>query len=238
MKLPSVIHWALGDPDAVPHPPREHGPAAWWVAGTATATVLFGLAFDPELDPLVRGSWHLVLYGVVPLGVLRLAGPTDRGTHGLGPGDWRWWLPRVGLGLGLLTVVDTAAMVLLPDLQAFYPPEHARTDVAALVRGLAGMAIDLFGWEMLFRGVLLGALARKVGIRSAIGLAALLFFVGHLDKPLSELLSSLPGGIVAGWFAWRARSFLPVFVLHAWQLATVYVVGFALAADQAVTSVG
>lgn len=236
-----MIQWALGDLDAVPAPVRDDTSGSLAVVVVCVLAVLFGLLVDPELDRVVRGLSHLVLYGLTPLAVLwstrreaQLPGGLE--VYGLGPGEWRWWLPRVCLGLLALTVVDTSAMLLFDDLRAFYPPEAARSSVGALLWALAGVGIDLFGWEMLFRGVLLGALARLFGVRPAIGLAAFLFFVGHLDKPLSELISSLPGGVVAGWFAWRARSFLPVYLLHLWQLVTVYGVGFALA--QAVTPTG
>ena len=223
------LRWALGDLGAVPAPAREVGALPWTVVGACSLAVLFGLVFDPALHPVVRGVSHLVLYGLLPVGLLALAGERDLAAWGLGLGDVGWWLPRTGLGLLLIGAFASTAMLLFPDLAAFYPRGDARHDGTALLVSLAGLSIDLLGWEMLFRAVLLGAFARKLEVRTGLALAALLFFVGHLDKPLSELFSSLPGGFVAGWFAWRSRSFLPVYLLHLWQLVTVNAVGFVLA---------
>lgn len=224
-----MLRWALGDLRDVPDPPQTPGPLPWIVAAACTGAVIFGLFVDPELHPLVRGLSHLGLYGLLPIALLVAGGERDLGAYGLGLGELSWWGPRTVLALVGIAAVASGAMLVFADLAAFYPRGEARHDASALGVRLLGATIDLLGWEMLFRAVLLGALARKVGAVAAIAIAAVLFFVGHLDKPLSELISSLPGGFVAGWFAWRARSFLPVFLLHAWQLATVNAVGFLLA---------
>ncbi len=173
----------------------------------------------------------LVVLGVLAGFGLLYAGAIRGGMRladwGLGLGDWRWWLPRsaialVGIWLGAAVVMHT-----FPDIADFYPrARSARESVAGLQEAMLGIVIDIFGWELLFRGVLLWLLARRGDVRGAIEALAIIFFLAHYNKPTSEMFMSLPGGILAGWFAWRAGSFLPVWILHSAQLVAVSVIGF------------
>jgi membrane protease YdiL (CAAX protease family) len=162
-----------------------------------------------------------LLYGAAVRSKMRL------GDFGLGLGDWRWWLPRsgiafVGIWLGAVVVMHT-----FPDIAAFYPrARSAQESVAGLMEAQVGIVIDIFGWELLFRGLLLWVFARRGDVRGAIEAQAIIFFLAHIDKPTSEMFMSLPGGILAGWFAWRSGSFLPIWVLHSAQLIAVSVIGF------------
>ena len=69
----------------------------------------------------------------------------------------------------------------------------------------------LFCWEFFFRGYLLFGLARSFGI-AAIALQSVPFGIMHWGKP--EFLLSFVGGLILGCLAYRAKSFLPAFIVH------------------------
>lgn len=139
--------------------------------------------------------------------------------YGLCVGDWRWWLPRSAVLAVLLVVGIVVAMLLFPDLPQFYPWQRiARTDPAMFQEVQLAVFLDFLGWEYLHRGLLLFALARRGDVRHAIWTQAFIFFLLHQGKPTVELMLSLPGGVVAGYFAYRSRSFMPLWFLHAIQL--------------------
>ncbi|MFT4976237.1 MAG: membrane protease YdiL (CAAX protease family) [Myxococcota bacterium] len=162
-----------------------------------------------------------LLYAGALLGRMRLD------DFGLGLGDWRWWLPRSLLAAVIIFVGPFIAIQIFSDLAEFYPSSRAaRHDFGALLESQLGMFIGIFGWEMLFRGVLLWVFARRGDIKGAIEANAIIFFLGHIDKPASEMFLSLPGGVIACWFGWRAGSFVPIWLLHSLQLFTINLAGF------------
>lgn len=224
------------------------GALLWWLwrqrcrDPLAVGLVLLGgaLVAFPAGARLVEGAIHALkphsyeVFAAVVAGFGLLYAGAWRGgmrldAFGLGLGDWRWWLPRTAIAAGIISAGVTAAMLTLPDLTAYYPSSRlARSGLAGLVESQVATLIGLFGWEMLFRGVLLWALARRGDVKLAIEANALVFFLAHIEKPVSEMLLSLPGGVIACLFAWRARSFVPVWLLHSLQLIGVNVVGFWL----------
>ena len=148
---------------------------------------------------------------------------------GLGLGDWRWWSSRT-LVLAVLIVGGTVAVLALdPAMADFYPwYRPARRDPQILLQVQLAVVFDFVGWEGLFRGVLLFGLARRGDLHLAVWAQALLFFAAHENKPDVEFLVSLPAGAVAGYFAWRSKSFVPLWLLHALQLLCANWVATAL----------
>ncbi len=138
---------------------------------------------------------------------------------GLCVGDWRWWVPRSIFIAVLLVLGIGVAMVLFPELPQYYPWQRiARTDTILFRDVQIAVFIDFLGWEYMHRGLLLFALARRGDARHAIWTQAFIFFLLHQGKPTVELMLSLPGGVIAGYFAYRSRSFMPLWFLHAIQL--------------------
>ncbi len=76
------------------------------------------------------------------------------------------------------------------------------------------MCFYMFGWEYFFRGFLLNGFRRFLPLWPAIVLQTLFFATLHLGKPVPELLSSIPGGVLMALLAIRCRSFVPCFLLH------------------------
>jgi membrane protease YdiL (CAAX protease family) len=144
---------------------------------------------------------RLILYGLVPLAVVVLAFRDRPGRNALTRGDWRVGLPLLVAGLVVMTPV-VLWYATLPDVRAFYAPSS--TDPLALV---ITNAIDLTSVEYAFRGFLMLVLVRAIGPFGVL-VATLPFVFGHLGKPELELFSTLGGGLVYGWLAWRTRSIL------------------------------
>ncbi|MCK6519897.1 CPBP family intramembrane metalloprotease [Myxococcota bacterium] len=145
---------------------------------------------------------------------------------GFGLGDWRFWLGRAGAAIAVIVPSAVALVASTPSLAEFYPTyKPARTSSAALAEQMAGIGLDFVGWELLFRGFILHGLARRDPIL-AIWAQAIPFAILHFDRPQVESLLSLLGGLLAGWFCLRARSFWPLFFIHWAQMIAVASAGF------------
>ena len=175
------------------------------LAAGRTPDATFGIALE-----------RVVLFGLVPLGVV-LFGFRDRPSrYGLTLGDWRW-----GAGLTALGAVAMTPVILWfathPDVRAFYAPSDAPLGRLLLTNGL-----DLLAAEFAFRGFLMMTLVRVIGPFGVL-VATMPFVFGHLGKPELELLSTLGGGLVYGWLAWRTRSIVWGTIGHVYVMTLVTV---------------
>ncbi len=92
--------------------------------------------------------------------------------------------------------------MILPDLQ------HRPVLTAVLVGLLAGVCE-----ELLFRGPLQTALARRLPEGLAVGIAAFLFAAAHMDA--HGLLYRTLLGLILGWIVLRGGSIFPAMLMHA-----------------------
>jgi membrane protease YdiL (CAAX protease family) len=198
-------------------------------ASVAIAVVVFVLLFDysrtflpQELLGVGRSpeamratAWErVILFGLVPLAVV-LVGFRDRpGRYGLTLGDWRWGLSLMLAGCVLMTPV-VLVFATLPDVRAFYGPSAAPLGEVALTN-----VLDLGASEFLFRGFLMLTLVRLIGPLGVL-VATMPFVFAHLGKPELELFSTLGGGLVYGWLAWRTRSIVWGTIGHTYILTLV-----------------
>lgn len=153
-----------------------------------------------------------VLFGVVPLAVVLFVFRDRPSRYGLVLGDW-----RAGLLLVLVGCVAMTPLVIwfatLPDARAYYAPS------AQPLPGLVFTnTLDLAAGEFLFRGFLTFTLLRAIG-PSGVVVAAMPFVFAHLGKPELELLSTLGGGLIYGWLAWRTRSIVWGTIGHVYVLS-------------------
>ncbi len=150
---------------------------------------------------------RFVYYLVIPLLIIVFVFRDPPGEYGLTWGDWRQGLKWAGLLIALsIPVIVTAGRT--PAMARYY----------AAYRGpwpglLLTFFLDLVGWEFVFRGFLLFALYRVMG-PTAVVLQAMPFALAHIGKPELETLSTIFGGTLFGWMAWRSRSFVYPFLLH------------------------
>lgn len=161
-----------------------------------------------------------VLFGLLPLLVVVVVFRDRLVRYGLTLGDWRW-----GVGLVVAGCLAMTPLVLwfatLPEVRAYYGPSGA-----PLPELLAVNVLELTAVEFAFRGFLMMALLRVMGPLGVV-VACLPFVFGHLGKPELELFSTLAGGLVYGWLAWRTRSIVWGAVGHTYILTLVTVAAAA-----------
>lgn len=99
-----------------------------------------------------------------------------------------------------------------------------KIDYARLAYHELAMGFYMFGWEFFFRGYLLYGVRRIAPLWAAILFQSVIFTALHWGKPLPEVASSFPGGILMALLALRYRSFLPCFLLH-WLVSAGFDIG-------------
>ena len=176
------------------------------------------LAVLPLGAPLEQGLQVLFLYLLLMSAPLAILTAMLLGRGSPPPGGWLQWRWRP-LPSALIRAVATVLMVLpavalsgwlierlwpdaggsnpLLDLVLTNPDPLALVCLAFTATVLA----PLFE-EMLFRGVLLPVLARRLGALPAVLASAALFALAHLS--LTELVPLLVLGIGLGWLRWRS----------------------------------
>jgi membrane protease YdiL (CAAX protease family) len=159
---------------------------------------------------------RVVLFGLVPLAVVLLGFRDRPGRYGLTFGEWRWGLGLMLAGCAVMTPI-VLWYVTLPDVQAYYVPSSAPAGQVALTN-----ALDLTASEFLFRGFLMLTLVRAIGPIGVL-VATMPFVFAHLGKPELELFSTLGGGLIYGWLAWRTRSIVWGSIGHTYILTLVTV---------------
>ncbi len=136
-------------------------------------------------------------------------------------GHWAG-LDRQRLGLALPRPMPAivggalAAAVLIGTALATAPVTRLPT-VAQMASGVA-----LFGFgtapaeELLFRGVLYGAIERNAGVMAAITVSSIAFAAVHVPVyGVGSLPVAFSAGLLLGWLRWWSRSLLAPSVVHA-----------------------
>jgi membrane protease YdiL (CAAX protease family) len=184
-------------------------------SGTFLATGVTDPGRTPEAMRAVALE-RAVLFGLIPLAIV-LFGFRDRPSrYGLAVGDWRAGLPLVLVGCAVMTPI-VAWYATLPDVRAFYAPSGAPVGELIVTNTL-----DLVAAEFLFRGFLMLTLVRAIGPLGVL-VATMPFVFSHLGKPELELFSTLGGGLVYGWLAWRTGSIAWGAIGHVYILTLVMV---------------
>lgn len=141
----------------------------------------------------------------------------------------RWVTLILFAGLSVLLFIYAKR----PEFQQYYPifkgyqfipfrgdNIFSETDLVSLGYAWVSYGMYMFCWEFFFRGYLLFGLARTINWVAVI-IQALAFMLLHWGKPTPEFIASLPAGIILGMLAFRAKSFVPGFVLH-WSAAIMF----------------
>jgi membrane protease YdiL (CAAX protease family) len=163
-----------------------------------------------------------ILFALVPLAVVVFAFRDRPSRYGLALGDWRSGLALMLFGCAVMTPV-VLWFATLPEVRAYYGPSTEPLPGLLLTN-----ALDLSASEFLFRGFLTLTLVRAIGPLGVL-VATLPFVFAHLTKPELELFSTLAGGLVYGWLAWRTRSILWGTIGHVYILSLVIVAAGAAA---------
>jgi membrane protease YdiL (CAAX protease family) len=181
----------------------------------------YALVVLPYLHGLQTGSYerHLVINYLlllfVPLLIVFFVFGEPPGKYGFRKGDARA-AGRLFVLLFTPCLVVYVVAARMPAFQAYYPGyPPARFQAGELLFWEAAFnGFYMFCWEFFFRGFLLFALLPALG-SGAVALQAALFGIMHWGKPMPEFYVSFLTGAGLGVVAWRTRSFLPTFALHA-----------------------
>lgn len=168
----------------------------------------------------LRGTAYegTLFYFVIPLLIIRFVFGESPRSYGLTIGDWRQGLKLTLLVVGFaLPLVAAAART--PAMQAYYAGDAGQWQTL-----VPPIALSLLGWEFLFRGFLLFSLLILMG-PTAVIVQAVPFALAHLGKPEIETITTIVGGSLFGWVAWRTRSFLYPYLIH----LAIYTLGVVLA---------
>ncbi|MEY4604001.1 MAG: hypothetical protein RIT43_1293 [Bacteroidota bacterium] len=108
----------------------------------------------------------------------------------------------------LFSVFWTCALTILVVPMAYFSAKNPKNfvnypqirtklwDRKIFYLNLLGWAIYLFGYEFLFRGILLVPLSETLGIWPAIGINVAMYSATHIPKGLDETIGAVPLGIV------------------------------------------
>lgn len=152
-----------------------------------------------------------ILYLLIPLFIIIFIFRESPAVYGFQLGDWRTGLKLTALAILLITPVLWWLVRSDGGMKSYY---------GDLLSGLPwNTFIELLGWEFFFRGWLLFGYFRKFG-DDALWLQAVPFALAHIGKPEIETLSTIFGGFVFGWIAWRSKSFLYPFLIH-WYIGSL-----------------
>jgi hypothetical protein len=157
-----------------------------------------------------------VLFGLVPLAVVVLGFRDHPGRYGVTLGDWRWGVGLTIMGCAAMTPI-VIAFAAIPDVREFYGPSGGPLGQLVLTN-----VLDLTASEFAYRGFMLFTLVRLIGPLGVV-VAAMPFVFAHLGKPELELFSTLGGGMVYGWLAWRTGSIVWGSIGHVYILTLVTV---------------
>jgi len=173
---------------------------------------------------LVEKTNGLVYMGILPAVVaFFLFGktPIDYGLHFNFGNGWEslYWI--AGLAPLIWTVNFFAARS--PKTQAHYPQIRKQEwSPALLAKHLAGWAMYLFGYEFLFRGILLFGSLSVLDPWVAILLNVGFYSVSHVPKGATETFGAIPLGFLLSWITLRTGTIWVAFLVHvclAWSNA-------------------
>lgn len=101
------------------------------------------------------------------------------------------------VGLSALVIPVAYLSAQKPENLINYPQIRAKiwTRRTAIINA-AGWALYLFGYELLFRGVLLFPVADNLGIWPAIAINIALYAATHIPKGMSETIGAAPLGLI------------------------------------------
>lgn len=180
---------------------------------TIVSTLLIVFDFYYKLTP-----WKMldrtILYLLIPLAVIVVVYREKPGDFGFSLGNWKLGLWLTLVCILLITPVLWIVTRINPDMQGYYQDQ---------LKGLPWTTfVDLLGWEFIFRGWLLFGYSRKFGA-DALWLQSVPFALAHIGKPGIETLSTIFGGFIFGWVAWKTNSFVYPFLIH-WFVSTFTIV--------------
>lgn len=155
--------------------------------------------------------------GLLPLVILIILNPT-RGLayYGLNfRSDTLLFNAVITIGLSALLIPLAAFSAKKPKNLVNYPQIRAQNwDTKTFRYNLLGWAVYLFGYELLFRGLLLFPLVEAYGMWLAIAINVALYSATHIPKGLDETIGAAPLGFVLCLLTLMAGNIWIAFLVH------------------------
>lgn len=168
----------------------------------------------PALSFMQHNVAAIVVLGMLPLAAARLLGGLSPRDVGLGLGRWRSALVWTAIGVPIAVLLGGLSAAE-PGMRSVYPLQAGLQPTAAgFLAHMAGQFAFYLGWELLFRGVLIGGLTRRFGFAGANVIQTALSVIAHFGRPLPETLAAIPAGLAFGGVARRTGSIWPVVIIH------------------------
>ena len=141
--------------------------------------------------------------------------------YGLTPGDKKFGLITSAIFLSFMLIVIWFVSAS-KDFAATYPQGGGDVKSSVLIFFIYELCVFYYmlGWEFFWRGYMLFGLKEKFGVYT-IFIQMIPFFILHKGKPELELFSSIIGGLILGIQAYRARSFIYCWLLHAFTMFSI-----------------
>ena len=119
------------------------------------------------------------------------------------------------LGLTVLVVPIAYMSAKKPKNLVNYPQIRAKvwTEKSVFINA-QGLALYLFGYEMLFRGTLLFPLTVAIGVWPAIAINIALYSATHIPKGLDETIGAIPLGLVLCLLTLMSGTIWIAFLVH------------------------
>src|SRR5690606_7569153 len=119
------------------------------------------------------------------------------------------------VGLCALVIPLAAFSAKKPKNLINYPQIRAKNwDRSIYFKNLLGWALYLFGYEFLFRGILLIPLVEPLGIWPAIAINIALYSATHIPKGLDETIGAIPLGLVLCLLTLASGTIWIAFIVH------------------------
>lgn len=157
---------------------------------------------------------RMILYFVIPMLVILLVFRDKPADYGFQIGNWQKGLMWTAIGCLVMAII-LWFVAKTPTMEKYYSAKAPDSTPYLIYI----TAVDLFGWEFMWRGFVLFGLAQVLGPGPAIWLQAVPFAFMHLGKPEIETLTTVFGGAAFGFVAWQTGSFIYPFLIH-WFIAT------------------
>lgn len=194
---------------------KYFGTKAFYFSDLASQFVLFD---DPQRTAELYTFFSaFILFGLLPLAVIRLVFKERISLYGLQIGDWRFGL-KTFLLLAPVFMLASYSSINNPDFLAEYPLfKGASASPSTFLSHAFSYLFFYIGWEIYFRGFMQFGLRQSLGDWQSILVQTALSCIVHIGKPAGEIYGSIIGALVWGIIAFRARSLLFIILLH-WLL--------------------
>ena len=175
----------------------------WFFISSPTTTLYFKKRYTEKWASigqfLFQKGLGFTCLGVLPLIICLNVEPTSGlSEYGLGINP-----DMVGYSFRWFAIISVTAIPLViwrskqpKNLEKYPQIRWPRWDVKIALINIAGWALYLLGYELLFRGIFLFPLAEHLGVSTAIAINIALYAATHIPKGLDETIGSFFLGLV------------------------------------------